>query len=305
MRSFYILNERAAPNSSESGNAINRRMGWRARLRFRDIIWAFHSETQGLLLTASLTACQGKMTWSDARALGVFIWLNSVEAMVCQTDTFVIKIGLSILWTPLQRSHMEVIARTEYMAGDARDPVACSLFYFALGKHKLVHGLWRQAAWHKEQAVMLKFMSNDFTQSRWRTAALKNAYALLSKRRFGERRHTTFLEIEFTGKLSEYAAAFFILGGSLKDAVAVCLRHLDDFQLAVALTRVVEGRDDGPILRDILNETIIPLAFKKGNRWLGSWAFWLLHRRDLAVRILVVCFSAPSVAPTTFPDGCC
>jgi hypothetical protein len=90
---------------------------------------------------------------------------------------------------------MEVIAQTEYMAGDARDPVACSLFYFALGKHKLVHELWRQAAWHKEQAVMLKFMSNDFTQSRWRTAALKNAYALLSKRRFGERCHTTFLEL--------------------------------------------------------------------------------------------------------------
>jgi RAVE protein 1 C terminal len=86
----------------------------------------------------------------------------------------------------------------------------------------------------------------------------------------------------------EYAAAFFILGGSLKDAVNVCLRHLDDFQLAVALARVIEGRDDGPVLCNTLYENIIPLAFKKGNRWLGSWAFWLLHRRDLAVRILVV-----------------
>lgn len=74
----------------------------------------------------------------------------------------------------------------------------------------------------------------------------------------------------------------------------VCLRHLDDVQLAVALARVVEGRDDGPVLRNILYETIIPLAFKKGNRWLGSWAFWLLNRRDLAVRILVV--SNPSIS---------
>ena len=87
---------------------------------------------------------------------------------------------------------MEVIARTEYMAGDSRDPVASSLFYFALGKHKLVQGLWRQAAWHKEQAVMLQFLSNDFTQPRWQTAALKNAYALLGKRRFGEWLHLTF-----------------------------------------------------------------------------------------------------------------
>ena len=183
---------------------------------------------------------------------------------------------------------MELIARTEYMAGDARDPVACSLFYFALGKHKLVHGLWRQAAWHKEQSVMIKFLSNDFSQSRWRTAALKNAYALLSKRRFGMHNHIFYPRVQTQRELLEYAAAFFILGGNLKDAVNVCLRHLDDFQLAVALARVVEGRDDGPVLGDILNETVIPLAFKKGNRWLGSWAFWLLHRRDLAVRILVV-----------------
>ena len=100
--------------------------------------------------------------------------------------------------------------------------------------------------------------------------------------------HSVLPSVQFNENLLEYAAAFFILGGNLKDAVNVCLRHLDDFQLAVALARVVEARDDGPILRDILNETIIPLAFKKGNRWLGSWAFWLLHRRDLAVRILVV-----------------
>ncbi|KAH9996446.1 RAVE protein 1 C terminal-domain-containing protein [Russula vinacea] len=248
MRSFYILNKRVSePSSPESRGTIGRRTGWRARLRYRDIIWAFHSETQGLLLSASLAACQGKMTWNDARALGVFLWLNSIESMIPHG------------------SH-----RTNGIyGGDSHDPVASSLFYFALGKHKLVQGLWRQAAWHKEQAIMLQFLSNDFTQPRWRTAALKNAYALLSKRRF------------------EYAAAFFILGGSLKDAVNVCLRHLDDVQLAVALARVIEGRDDGPVLYSVLYENIIPLAFKKGNRWLGSWAFWLLNRRDLAVRILV------------------
>lgn len=85
----------------------------------------------------------------------------------------------------LQRNHIEVIARNEYMSGDTRDPTACSLYYFSLGKVRLVHGLWRQAPWHKEQAVMLKFLSNDFQESRWKTAALKNAYALLSKQRFG------------------------------------------------------------------------------------------------------------------------
>ena len=87
----------------------------------------------------------------------------------------------------------------------------------------------------------------------------------------------------------EYAAAFFLLGGALKDAVRVCLKKLGDVQLAIALARVVEGNDDGPVLQEILRETVVPLAFHDGNRWLASWAFWLIRRRDLAVRILVVC----------------
>ncbi|RDB29031.1 Regulator of V-ATPase in vacuolar membrane protein 1 [Hypsizygus marmoreus] len=249
MRSFYILNRRAsAPSSPESKGALSRKSGRRERLRYRDMIWAFHSESQDLLLSASTAACNGKVGWSDARALGIPIWLTSIETLKAQ---------------------MEVIARNEYMSGDNRDPTACSLFYFALGKVKLVHGLWRQAAWHKEQTLMLKFLSNDFTEGRWRTAALKNAFALLSKRRF------------------EYAAAFFLLGGALKDAVNVCIKQLGDFQLAVAIARVVEQSNEGPILLSILSNTVLPIAFKDGNRWLGGWAFWLLNRRDMAVRILL------------------
>lgn len=80
------------------------------------------------------------------------------------------------------------------------------------------------------------------------------------------------------------------MGGSLKDAVNVCVKNLADIQLAVALARVVEQGDNGPVFRGLLETVVIPLAFKDGNRWLGSWAFWKLHRRDLAVRILLVSF---------------
>jgi hypothetical protein len=84
MRSFYILNRRASePSSPESTGVVPRQSGRRERLRYRDMIWAFHSESQDLLLNASTAACNGKMCWSDARALGVSIWLNSVESMAC------------------------------------------------------------------------------------------------------------------------------------------------------------------------------------------------------------------------------
>lgn len=50
---------------------------------------------------------------------------------------------------------------------------------------------------------MVDFFRNDFTQERWRKAALKNAFALLGKQRF------------------MHAAAFFLLAGSLNDAIEV------------------------------------------------------------------------------------
>jgi hypothetical protein len=91
MRSFYIINDRASNPGKTSGNlpkgiSINvtplDRSGRRERLRFRDMIWAFHSESQELLLNASIAACGGKLTWPDARALGIPLWLTSIESLV-------------------------------------------------------------------------------------------------------------------------------------------------------------------------------------------------------------------------------
>lgn len=90
----------------------------------------------------------------------------------------------------------------------------------------------------------------------------------------------------------EYAAAFFLLGDSLTDAVNVCLHQLKDLQLAVAIARVYEGDDHGPVLQKLLREDVLSLAAQEGNRWLASWAFWMLGHRDMAVRALIVCFAS-------------
>lgn len=97
MRSFYILNKRASePNTPSSGhssvNGANgavseTRLQRRERLRYRDMVWAFHSESQDLLLSTSTSACGGKMGWADARALGVFIWMRAGDAMVIPAVT--------------------------------------------------------------------------------------------------------------------------------------------------------------------------------------------------------------------------
>ena len=49
-------------------------------------------------------------------------------------------------------------------------------------------------------------MKNDFSQEKWKTGAMRNAYALLGKQKF------------------ELGAAFFLLAGSIKDAVGVILQ---------------------------------------------------------------------------------
>ncbi len=82
------------------------------------------------------------------------------------------------------------MARNQYMVGDKKDPIECSLFYLALRKKNVLLGLWKLANGHPDQQVMVKLLSNDFEQERWKTAAMKNAFALLGKQRYGNTDYT-------------------------------------------------------------------------------------------------------------------
>jgi len=56
----------------------------------------------------------------------------------------------------------------------------------ALKKKPVLVGLWRMATWSREQSATHRLLSNNFEEERWKTAAMKNAYALMGRRRFGE-----------------------------------------------------------------------------------------------------------------------
>jgi hypothetical protein len=96
----------------------------------------------------------------------------------------------------------------------------------------------------------------------------------------------------------EYAASFFLLADHLQDAVSVIYNQLGDTQLAVAVARVYGG-DDSPVLVSFLKDKILPQAARDGNRWLATWAYWLLGRRDTAVRSLVTPLSSLLSPPET------
>ncbi|KAK6537693.1 regulator of (H+)-ATPase in vacuolar membrane [Orbilia ellipsospora] len=215
---------------------------------FREISWAFQSETQEILVDLVMKTFENKMQWHHARDAGFFMWLKDTSAL---------------------KRHFETLARNQYMAKEERDPVDCSLYYLALRKKTVLVGLWRIAHWNREQGATMKLLNNNFDDPKWKTVAAKNAYALLGKQRF------------------EYAAAFFLLADRPKDAVNVCFTQMNDLQLAITVARIYDG-DDGLVLKELLEEKILPLAAKEGNKWLASWAFWLLDRKDLAVRSLMM-----------------
>lgn len=78
-----------------------------------------------------------------------------------------------------------------------KNPVDCSLYYLALRKKTVLQGLWRMASWNREQGATQRLLANNFDDPKWKTTALKNAYALLSKRRFGTQLRFPSFHFEF------------------------------------------------------------------------------------------------------------
>lgn len=226
------------PETTAPEESINHECDW------RNIVWAKHSSSQDILVDLLYRQHNGRLTWQDAKATGLFSWLSDHAALVAQ---------------------FENIARHEYRATEPNNPVICSLYYLALHKKQILIGLWRMATWSREQAPTVKLLRNDFSDSRWRTAAAKNAYALMGKRRF------------------EYAAAFFLLAEDLASAVSVLSNQLGDIQLAIAVARV-HGGDDGPVFRSLLETAVLPMAIEAGDRWHAIWAFEMLNDRRNASR---------------------
>lgn len=52
-------------------------------LSWREIVWAFHSVSQEILVDLVSRPHKGKMMWNGARESGLFMWLKDLESVVC------------------------------------------------------------------------------------------------------------------------------------------------------------------------------------------------------------------------------
>lgn len=215
-------------------------------LSYSAIVQASLSQTQESLLHfifAYMEERDIKLTWANSRSLGLFLFISNEEVL---------------------RVHFESVARAEYNRNsEDRNPVDCSLYYLALGKKAILQSLWRRTLGIKEKESTMKLLAHDFRDPKWKATAQKNAYALLSKRRF------------------EYAAAFFLLGGSLADAVNVCVNQIHDIQLAIAITRVWTGSESqqANVMQTLVDKTILYSAVNSHEaRWMAIWG--CVHSRE-------------------------
>ncbi|CDF90215.1 probable Regulator of V-ATPase in vacuolar membrane protein 1 [Zygosaccharomyces bailii ISA1307] len=209
----------------------------------RDINWALHSDNKELLLSIF----DSRITsWAAAREYKISYWVKEEDLI----------------------RKFEQIAKFEFSKDEKRNPSNCAIFYLALKKKKILCSLWKISTGHPEQQKMMKFLNNDFSEARWKKAALKNAFVLLSKHRYMD------------------AACFFLLADSLKDSINVLLKQIEDLDLAIGICRVNEG-DNGPVLGEFLSKQILPGAIIQNDRWISSFIYWKLKKQDKSIRALV------------------
>ncbi|KAK2853795.1 hypothetical protein Q5P01_006456 [Channa striata] len=175
--------------------------------------WAFHSEAEEELLNMIPAMQRGDPQWSELRAVGVGWWIRNINTL---------------------RKMVEKLGKAAFQRHN--DPLDAALFYLAMKKKAVLWGLFRSQ--HDEK--MTQFFKNNFSEDRWRKAALKNAFSLLGKQRF------------------EQSAAFFLLAGSLKDAIEVLMEKMEDLQLAMIVARLYEADfENSSTCQGLLHEKVL------------------------------------------------
>ncbi|XP_062621591.1 dmX-like protein 2 [Saccostrea cucullata] len=172
-----------------------------------------------------------------------------------------------------------------------KDPMDAALFYLAMKRKNVLWGLYRSV----DNKRLMEFFKNDFSVERWRKAALKNAFDLLGKQRF------------------EHAAAFFLLAGSLHDAIEVCLNNLEDIQLALVVCRLYDGETMMPdSAKQVLRKHVLgcedhdpktALTEKlTSDPFLRSMAWWNFKEYRKSLKTLLLSSSAKTQLKPSDPE---
>lgn len=77
MRSFFLYRQAGVAEASSTNPSSSA-----PQLSYRDIVFAYHSESQDLLLEEGTKASGGHATWAAVSSFGAAMWLRSPESLV-------------------------------------------------------------------------------------------------------------------------------------------------------------------------------------------------------------------------------
>eukprot|EP00210_Caulerpa_lentillifera_P004834 g4615.t1 len=135
------------------------------------------------------------------------------------------------------------------------DPHDCALIYIALKKQALLSRLFRSNGYPKVADLLIK----DFTQKHNQQIASKNAFVLLGQHRYS------------------LAAAFFLVGGHKQDAIGVCVKEMQDPQLALFLATLLDDQDQ-QLRNDLILKELYPQALEADDRVAQGMLLWLKNQ---------------------------
>jgi hypothetical protein len=170
---------------------------------------ALLSNTQVDLLSncrAKLTLPNQKMNWTTARRLLIPFWLRDMDALKRVSEDIALN-----------------------MFKETRDVMECALLFVAMRKIPTLTNLARTDDSISGRTFMKFLINHNFSSPKGRSAAEKNAYSLLRKRRYG------------------VAAAFFLLAEPplMSTALEVIIGNMNDPQLALLVSRLIEDARSG------------------------------------------------------------
>lgn len=190
---------------------------------------------------SKVDASKFPLLWDTVRALGIPLWLTHTETL---------------------RQLCQDLATQHYLV--KKDPADVALWYLLIGKKSALAALFKVNRDDKKH----EFLSNDFSQEKWKNAAVTNAYSLMQRHQY------------------QMAASIFVLAGKLADAVDICLSKLDDYMMALFVARVGSNLDDGAQAKRVM-EIGLKKARENGDQHKESALLWLMNEFKAALGSLI------------------
>eukprot|EP01054_Gregarina_sp_Poly1_P009536 Gregarina_sp_Poly_1__9535@NODE_5_length_25086_cov_86_244454_g4_i0_p1_GENE_NODE_5_length_25086_cov_86_244454_g4_i0NODE_5_length_25086_cov_86_244454_g4_i0_p1_ORF_typecomplete_len4221_score623_63Rav1p_C/PF12234_8/3_2e47ANAPC4_WD40/PF12894_7/3_3e02ANAPC4_WD40/PF12894_7/0_68ANAPC4_WD40/PF12894_7/7_3e02_NODE_5_length_25086_cov_86_244454_g4_i0993422596 len=263
---------------SFSKGTFNPDVAHASKISTDDLCWGLLVESQSNLLKRSIEiqsrfqkdSTQIAWTWNRLASVGAGFWIherNALDELIQRVPKDIYSEELRVKKEQMKQGLLGTLDenKIEEMVLEQ-----VGFWYCLTGKQGVLCAMFRKC----KNDTVSTFLGSDFTSQRWKIAAVKNAWQLVSQKRY------------------VFSLAFFILGKSGKEAIDICIRYLKDAQLAAVIARLYDiyvepSEDENSVLHYLLTAKLIPLALETQDVSLLLFSQTLAVSRKYPRRVLL------------------